>query len=863
MFKILDIFRKSKASGRISAEKGFLLHRYDHFKRVLTGNNQALAIITDLEHLFYEDRPFSLNYCQVRAKELLEVVCRIAEDINALAGARFTDLFAALEAVGKEILEELERKKKILPSHLVLPLERIGKEHVPEVGGKAANLGEILTRVGLPVPAGFAVTAYACLYFLEFNHLPEVIEKKLKELDVNDTERLMQVCQEIRDEILKGRLPTDLEEALTRAAEELTKKTGTRLRLAIRSSATSEDSEASFAGQHSTVLNVNESNLQQAYKQVVASTFNPRAVFYRRNRGFLDQDVIMSVACIQMIEAKASGVMYTVDPNAPQHEVMMISAVWGLGVSLVDGSAAADFYQVHKTTRQIDIEEVVRKEVLVRSDPEQGLKQEAVAHYLKDKACLTHSQIQMLVHYGFKLEAHYKIPLDIEWAIDQDNRLFILQARPLRFTESVSPKNETEPRPDCLPYPVLLKGGASASIGVASGLAYVLKSEHNMLNIPKGSILVAPQTSPRYVPIIGRVRAIITDVGSVTGHMASVAREFQIPTLVGTENATRLIPHGQEITVDATHGLVYQGRVSELLGIEKPINPMKGSPTYSALEKALKRIAPLNLIDPKDEHFNPESCRTIHDIIRFAHEMAMQEMFQIGDTLEDGRTVAVRFRSRVPLNIYLVDLGGGLTISEGQNEVLVEEVHSIPFLALLKGMTHEGVEWLGQNKMSWGGFASILMENILRDPEKEGEMGGPSYAILSAKYLNFSSRLGYHFTTIDTYCGQNINNNYITFYFKGGAADIDRRTRRARLIAAILKKLGFKVEQKGDLVKAELKKHNSYLIQEKLDMLGRLLGAMRTLDMVLADDRQLDWFRDEFFQGNYTFDPNFEAARTA
>jgi pyruvate,water dikinase len=384
-----------------------------------------------------------------------------------------------------------------------------------------------------------------------------------------------------------------------------------------------------------------------------------------------------------------------------------------------------------------------------------------------------------------------------------------------------------------------------------------------MLNIPKGSILVAPQTSPRYVPIIGRVQAIITDVGSVTGHMASVAREFQIPTLVGTENGTRLIPHGQEITVDATHGVVYQGRVSELLGIEKPINPMKGSPTYSALEKALKKIAPLNLIDPKDEHFDPESCRTIHDIIRFAHEMAMQEMFQIGDTLEDGRTVAVRFRSRVPLNIYLVDLGGGLTISEGQNEVLAEEVHSIPFLALLKGMTHEGVEWLGQNKMSWGGFASILMENILRDPEKEGEMGGPSYAILSAKYLNFSSRLGYHFTTIDTYCGQNINNNYITFYFKGGAADIDRRTRRAQLIAAILKKLGFKVEQKGDLVKAELKKHNSYLIQEKLDMLGRLLGAMRTLDMVLADDRQLDWFRDEFFQGNYTFAPNFEAARTA
>ncbi len=159
-------------------------------------------------------------------------------------------------------------------------------------------------------------------------------------------------------------------------------------------------------------------------------------------------------------------------------------------------------------------------------------------------------------------------------------------------------------------FPVLLKGGASASNGVASGLAYVIKSDHNLLNIPEGSILIAPQTSPRYVPIIGRVKAIITDVGSVTGHMASVAREFQIPTLVGTENATTLIPHGQEITVDATRGIVFQGRVEKLLEKGKPVNPMKGSPTYKVLKATLQKIAPLHLIDPKQENFNPQSCET-------------------------------------------------------------------------------------------------------------------------------------------------------------------------------------------------------------------------------------------------------------
>ncbi|MEW6186240.1 MAG: PEP-utilizing enzyme, partial [Thermodesulfobacteriota bacterium] len=403
-------------------------------------------------------------------------------------------------------------------------------------------------------------------------------------------------------------------------------------------------------------------------------------------------------------------------------------------------------------------------------------------------------------------------------------------------------------------FPVLLRGGASASVGVASGMAYVLKSDHNLLNIPEGSILIAPQTSPRYVPVIGRVRAIVTDVGSVTGHMASVAREFRIPTLVGTDNATVAIPHGSEITVDARKGIIYQGRIEALLGKGRSHNPMKGSPTYKVLQSTLTKIAPLHLIDPRQDDFNPLSCQTIHDIIRFAHEMAMQEMFQISDTIEEGAKVSVHFRSPVPLNIYLVDLGGGLAYKNDLKEVFPEQVRSIPFIALFRGMTHPGVQWLGQNKISWSGFGSILMESILRDPEQQGDFGGPSYAVITEKYLNFSSRLGYHFTTIDSYCGQNINNNYITFYFKGGAADIERRSRRAFLIGSILKKMGFAVTQKGDMVKGELKKLNSYMIQEKLDLLGRLLGAVRLLDMVLDDDRKIEWCREQFFKGNYTFE---------
>jgi pyruvate, water dikinase len=353
--------------------------------------------------------------------------------LNALTGAKYTDLFEAVEKVSLEIFQGLERKKPLDPTALVLPLEQIGQEQVVDVGGKAANLGEIQNRVHLPVPQGFAVTAYACQHFLRFNHFPEKIDHLLEGLDVNDTERLMNVSQEIRSLIIQGQFPPDLEEDLLRAITDLREKIGTPMRLAVRSSATSEDSEASFAGQHSTVLNVNEETFLSAYKQVVASTFNPRAIFYRRSRGYQDEDVIMSVACIAMVDAQASGVLYTVDPNNASREVILISAVWGLGVSLVDGSFNSDFYQINKRERNIEIENVARKEVRVYADPVQGIKEGPVAHVFKEKPCLTRSQIKLLVEYALQLEAHYQVPLDIEWAIDQGGKLFILQARPLRF----------------------------------------------------------------------------------------------------------------------------------------------------------------------------------------------------------------------------------------------------------------------------------------------------------------------------------------------------------------------------------------------------------------------------------------------
>jgi pyruvate,water dikinase len=857
MFKFLEFFRRNRTSECGPLEDSVFHRKYASFKGLLLANNRALETIADLEHTIYQDKPFTYMYAVSQTESLSVEVNSIIRELNTLSGNRYPELADASQRISEKIFSELLRKRNFEDTSFVLPIERLSLENAPEVGGKAANLGEVYNRAHLPVPPGFAITAYGYQLFLDYNELTDLIQRKLKNLDINNTESLMAVSQEIQNRIIDADLPSDLEGSILQAARELRELVQHDFKLSVRSSATSEDSEASFAGQHSTVLNVSESNLIEAYKEVVASTFSPRAIYYRRRRGYRDQDVNMSVACIVMINAKVSGVMYTVDPNDSRHSVIMISAVWGLAADAVEGSVATDFFQVNKKTRAVETADVALKQRRLRPDAIDGVSEEALPEELQRAACLTANEIGLLADYGLKLERHYGHALDIEWAIGQDGRLYILQARPLRRSQRFGAEEaDSAAGPEvaaAITQPVILKGGQTASDGAASGCAYIIESDHMLHHIPEGAVVVARQTSPRYVPLMGRIRAFITDVGSVTGHMASVAREFRIPTLVGVGNGTALISHGEEVTVDASKRVVYRGRVEALLTEKKSVNPMRDSPTYNLMKSVLKRIAPLNLTDPQKDNFNPNGCRTLHDIIRFAHEMSMREMFRISDDLAPDECAAVPVRVYLPMKIVAVDLGNGLRQGRTSAHAELEDVTSIPFRALLKGMKHEGVDWSRDAGISWSGFASIVAQTAIRDPMTEGRMGAPSYALIGGRYLNFNSRLGYHFTTIDTFCGPAVNDNYITFYFKGGAADIGRRSRRALMIAQILKQLGFKVEQKGDMVRGEIKKYQEGFLVEKLDLLGRLLGTVRLLDMHLAEDRQVDWYVEQFMRGNYQF----------
>ena len=317
----------------------------------------------------------------------------------------------------------------------------------------------------------------------------------------------------------------------------------------------------------------------------------------------------------------AGGVMYSRDPNDPSTDHILINATHGLGVWVVDGTVTPDTYTVsrHPEGTILDKRISIQEKMLVNGEAGK-LEEVMVPEDKRGKQCLTDEHIKTLAKHALTLENYYGSPQDIEWAVGSDRKIYILQSRPLRIV-----MNTTSGA--CLPtrfegYNIILDKGVIACKGVGFGKAFILKDDEELKEFPEGAVLIAKHTSPKFVTIMNKASAIITDVGSATGHMASLSREYQIPTILDTEVSTSIIQHGQEITVDAINCNIYEGQVPELLEYARnKKEPFKETHLFKTLEKVLKWVVPLNLTDPESETFKPEYCKTYHDITRFAHEV--------------------------------------------------------------------------------------------------------------------------------------------------------------------------------------------------------------------------------------------------
>lgn len=458
----------------------------------------------------------------------------------------------------------------------VLWFDELRREDVALVGGKSSSLGELTSATHVPVPYGYATTANAYRYFMEATGTNKKIHELLDQLDdVEDSAELRDVCAKIREAIVSAEMPADLADAIGDAYEELAKKTGRADPfVAVRSSATAEDlPDASFAGQQDTYLNVHgRDEVIRKVKECYASTFTDRATYYRVKKGFAHENVALSAAVQMMAYSKVAGVMFTVDLATGADDKIMIEGSWGLGEYIVQGTVTPDNFVVDKESLTILSRRINEKPIELVRNEEGGVEEKRVPEELAKAQVMTDEQIAELAGYAKAIEKHYGCYMDMEWALDENDKLWILQARPETvWSRKNKEKKEGKKVNVTTDHKVLVKG-LPASPGLVAGKAHVITDPADIDQFKDGEILVTLMTSPDWVPAMKKALAIVTDAGGMTCHASIVSRELGIPCVVGTKSrsvdATSVLKTGQEITVDAQNGIVYDGIVEDM--IEKP-----------------------------------------------------------------------------------------------------------------------------------------------------------------------------------------------------------------------------------------------------------------------------------------------------
>jgi pyruvate,water dikinase len=806
--------RDSIGSKRIQVRQATFRLMYERFREILALNDSTLELIADIEDLLGRGRQFSLGAFAPRIRKAAMNVFVMVKNLNQIAPGRHQSLYEALQKLDDLIEIEVDPIKKLGYGDLVTSLTEVRGADAALAGSKMANLGEIAAECGFAVPDGFVITTGAFLNFMTEGQLWEKCEKLDESLEFNDWKGLTDACHEVRAAVLAADMPADLADAVHRAYQKRFSSGETMV--AMRSSATGEDTTvSSHAGLYTTILNVDSSQLLEAYRKVLASTFSPAAVTYRFQRGITINDSLMAVGCIRMIQPRTAGIVYSRIPDNPEADAVMISATLKTSASL----AAEGENTETRIVTAAAISEVT------------GF-------------CLNEDEVAELYKAARRLESHFGAPQDIEWAFDRNGVLVIFQSRPMTAApfRGEAPKIMGDGRAP------LLEGGLAACPGAGSGDVKIVDTDYNFGEFPEGSILVARHSSPDFAQIMNRCSAIVTDVGSPTGHMSSLAREFRIPTIVGLQGATRFLKNGQRVTVDAWNCRVFEGYIDFEA---PPPNAVQSadSPALDRLRRLALLVTPLTMTDPASPEFRPQNCRSLHDITRYVHEKAFEVMFHYGDAAAVDSSSAMRLEAKLPIIVELFDVGGG--IANPSARVRPEQIVSIPMQAFLKGLLDPGIRWDLPRPVSMRGFLSVLGESMAGPPAYSSEIGRVSYAIISDRYMNFSTKAGYHFSTVDTYCGQSVNKNYIHFRFLGGAADEERRRRRIWFLSSVIEALDFKAQIRGDTLVARLDKYSSEDIQSRLVSLGRLTLCARQLDMLMDSNTSPDLFARAFLAGEW------------
>ncbi len=806
--------------------------KYETFKELLKNDRRCHELLAEIEDLYYQHKKVDINVIIGLSEELSTAVSAIVACLSRLAPGNYVNLRDYYKKFDFYIRFALAPPEIVTSPPFLLPLKGRFQNDL-QVGGKAFHLAQLKLDLGLPVPDGFIISSSAYNHFIETNDLRPQINKHLRQLDISSSPSLASVSDRLTNLILNATIPAGVEQALITAFETIQEQSGST-HVALRSSAVSEDSEISFAGQYHSALGIDRDTLFIAYKKVLASKFSTRALFYRISNGLLDAETPMAVLVLPMIDAATSGVVTTLDPTADDAKNVVIHYVQGLGENLVGGRVSPTTSIIKEDADTVSVEH--------QPADHDARGEQAPKPPISDKHAL------QLADWCRQIESYYYCPQEIEWSINLRNQILLLQTRSL----FVQQERQTLEAPNTDQFPVLFCGGETASRGAASGRIFHITSENELDTVPEGALLVTPVTPPSLVTIVHRLTGVIAKQGSVADHFASVAREFGVPVLVKIGEKADSLQSAREVTLWAEKKQIFDGRVDSLL--QQALSPdsrYDQSPFRRAFKMVIDFISPLKLTDPSAPSFVCESCRSFHDIIRFAHEKGVQAMFSQAQSGLIRKGEARTFQSKLPLNLYIIDVGHGTKAYARKKNVLQpDDICSVPFVALLQGLTHRHVKWSDHDHFDWKTFDEVALAGGVAS---KNDSAFSSYALISNDYLNLNMRFGYHFALLDSLCGAQPEANYIMLRFAGGGGDFTGKSLRLDFIETILSRLGFTISQKGDLLDARLMRYDEKTTADKLNMIGRLLGATKLLDMILDDKTKVTAMVEQFMAGRYDF----------
>ncbi len=837
--KILSKLKKRK---RVSFTELF-----DHFQQLIKENNTSMEIISNIGEKLSGEYIFDKHFIDTQTNALFGSVYRMIYHLESMAPGKYTDLFYHYKKIRSEIEEELKGNIIIPKGKYVIPYSKIKDELEDAVGGKNTHLGVARNILSVNIPEGFAITTKGFSKIVKESKIGQSISHILSMWQQNKISS-EDASKKIREIILAYKLPRDLCSEVINHINKIKRKTkGNDLFFAVRSSCIGEDSEHSFAGIYKSFLGVPAKEVLNRYKEVIISTYSERALEYRKNRDIMESEIAMAVGCQKMIRAQVSGVIYTLDPFNIQDDKIVIAATFGLGEELVGGSVEADRYYIARTPpHDIIGMDIVNKPYMKKFDfNTMSIIKGDVPEKKRDKPCLSLSQIRELVRIGIMLEKYFKHPQDIEFTYDEQDNLVLLQTRRLQIEKKrIQMKCDLS---DLNSFKKLLAGqGEIVREGVAIGKVYKVTSSEDLDNVPEECILVTTSSSPMLAKVIKKVNGIITDIGSPIGHLATIAREFRVPMIINTKNATKILKNGQKITLNATDNVVYEGYIKELCYYEFAEEKFEEIKEYRLLKRIYKRISPLNLVDPTGDNFRIENCKTFHDIIRFIHEKAVQELIDQNYYTDPAvSNSSIKLKLNIPLDLKIIDTTRKTT--DSSSELDIHHISSLPLKYFLNGVCSENVWSTDPIGVDFKSFMSSMNKTFafeMADPRFVGQ----NLAVISNGYANISLRLGYHFTMIDTLACDNPHDNYIYFRFFGGVTEDTKRTRRAKLISNILIEQDFLTEIKGDLVVARLKGLPKEEILEKIYVLGILVGFTRQLDVKMVDEHQVTLYSKKFHE---------------